>query len=52
MMVIGVLAIGAVPAFAANELLVTSAAALPGSVPQPGVFAPATACPDPAASRS
>ena len=37
MMVIGVLAIGAVPAFAANELLVTSAAALPGSVPQPGV---------------
>lgn len=37
MMVIGVLAIGAVPAMAANQLLVTSAAALPGSVPQPGV---------------
>lgn len=37
MMVIGVLAIGAVPAFAANQLLVTSAAALPGSVAQPGV---------------
>jgi hypothetical protein len=31
------LAIGAVPAFAANQLLVTSAAALPGSVAQPGV---------------
>lgn len=37
MMVIGALAIGAVPAFAANQLLVTSTAALPGSVPQPGV---------------
>ena len=36
LVVLGVLVIG-VPAFAANELKVTSAAALTGSVPQPGV---------------
>lgn len=37
MIALGVLAIGALPAGAANQLLVTSAAALPGSVAQPGV---------------
>jgi hypothetical protein len=34
---LGVLAIGVLPASADNQLLVTSAAALPGSVAQPGV---------------
>lgn len=37
MIALGILALGALPAAAANQLLVTSAAALPGSVAQPGV---------------
>jgi hypothetical protein len=46
-LVLGAVLIGAMPAMAANELLVTSAAALPGSVAQPGVTCSGDGLPGP-----